>query len=405
MEKQLNLPKLRFPEFEEEWEKHKLGAIASFSKGKGISKAEIVVDGAIECIRYGELYTTYGETIDAVKSRTIINGYDLVFSNANDVIIPASGETQIDIATASCVLRSGIALGGDLNIIKTKNNGVFLSYYLNSKKKLEIANLAQGISVVHLYSSQLSLLALNLPYIPEQDKIALLLRSIEEKLQALKKKKSLLEEYKKGVMQKLFSQELRFKDKDGEEFPKWEEKKLREITFKVDKKNKNRDILPIYSISNINGFVPQSEQFDGIDSNDRGYDISLYKIIENNTFAYNPARINVGSIGYSGTLVRVIVSSLYVCFKTHESINDIFFNHYLDTNHFRNSVLSKGEGGVRIYLFYENFAEIAISLPCYAEQLKIANFLTSIDEKIKHSSVQIKKTEGWKKGILQQMFV
>jgi type I restriction enzyme S subunit len=128
-----------------------LGEIASFSKGKGISKADIIEDGATECIRYGELYTTYGETIDEVKSRTNIDVDDLVLSEANDVIIPASGETQIDIATASCVLREGIALGGDLNIIKTKNNGVFLSYYLNYKKKQEIASLAQGISVVHLY--------------------------------------------------------------------------------------------------------------------------------------------------------------------------------------------------------------------------------------------------------------
>jgi type I restriction enzyme S subunit len=113
-----NTPKLRFPEFSENWNKHNLGEIACFSKGKGISKAEITENGATECIRYGELYTTYGETINEVKSKTNINQKDLVLSEANDVIIPASGETQIDIATASCVLKSGIALGGDLNIIK-----------------------------------------------------------------------------------------------------------------------------------------------------------------------------------------------------------------------------------------------------------------------------------------------
>ncbi|MFT6814624.1 MAG: type I restriction enzyme S subunit, partial [Sphingobacteriales bacterium] len=162
IEKQMNIPKLRFSEFDEEWKQYNFGEIAEFSKGKGISKSDIVDDGLSECIRYGELYTTYGETISEVKSRTNVDSGDLVFSSANDVIIPASGETQIDIATASCVLREGIALGGDLNIVKTKNNGVFLSYYLNSKKKLEIARLAQGISVVHLYSSQLSLLELNL---------------------------------------------------------------------------------------------------------------------------------------------------------------------------------------------------------------------------------------------------
>ena len=217
-----NIPHLRFPEFEGEWEKKKLGEVARFSKGKGISKADITEDGLTECIRYGELYTYYREAINTIKSKTNLEHKYLVFSEANDVIIPASGETQIDIATASCVLKSGVALGGDLNIIKTENNGLFLSYYLNSKRKMDIANLAQGISVVHLYSSQLSLLNLNLPNLTEQSKIATFLTAVDEKLQALKKKKSLLEVYKKGVMQKLFSQELRFKSEDGEEFGDWE---------------------------------------------------------------------------------------------------------------------------------------------------------------------------------------
>ena len=97
---QMNIPKLRFPEFKENWETNNLGEIAVFSKGKGISKADIVEDGNIECIRYGELYTTYGETIEEVKSRTNIYEKDLQFSEANDVIIPASGETKIDIATS-----------------------------------------------------------------------------------------------------------------------------------------------------------------------------------------------------------------------------------------------------------------------------------------------------------------
>jgi type I restriction enzyme S subunit len=405
MEMQKNLPQLRFPEFNDEWEKIDLGDIAKFSKGKGISKIEISENGVTECIRYGQLYTEYSEVIKDVISKTNVDKKNLVLSEANDVIIPASGETQIDIATASCVIKSGIALGGDLNIIKTVNNGIFLSYYLNNRKKIDIANLAQGISVVHLYSSQLALLSLNLPQIPEQTKIANFFTAVDDKLIQLKKKKSLLEQYKKGVMQKIFSQELRFKDENGNEFPKWENKKLGEITFKVDKKNKSRENLPIYSINNVKGFIPQSEQFEGMDSNERGYDISLYKIIENNTFAYNPARINVGSIGYSGTLGRLIVSSLYVCFKTKEFINDLFFNYYIDTNHFKSSVIKNGEGGVRIYLFYENFSEISIEIPCFKEQTKIAYFLSAIDEKIKHCSVQIEKKELWKKGLLQKMFV
>ena len=194
------VPKLRFGEFEDDWNNHLLDDIATFLKGKGISKSELDDDGKTECIRYGELYVYYNELIDEVKSKT--NLKNIVLSKANDVIIPASGETQLDIATASCVLRSGIALGGDLNIIRTDNNGVFLSYYLNSKKKFEIARLSQGSSVVHLYASQLKTLKLNLPSLTEQQKIASFLSALDKKLQQLIKKKELLEEYKKGIMQK-----------------------------------------------------------------------------------------------------------------------------------------------------------------------------------------------------------
>ncbi len=100
---------------------------------------------------------------------------------------------------------------------------------MNNRKKLDIASLSQGISVVHLYSSQLALLELNLPSLSEQQKIASFLTAVDDKLQALKKKKSLLDQYKKGVMQKIFSQELRFKDDDGSDYPNWEQKKITDI--------------------------------------------------------------------------------------------------------------------------------------------------------------------------------
>ena len=127
-----------------EWEETTLEKIGTFLKGKGISKADIVCDGQIPCVRYGELYTHYGEVISKVISATNIDVNNLVLSKANDILIPASGETQIDIATASCILDDGIALSGDLNIFRTKENGIFLSYLIRSKLKMKIAQLAQG---------------------------------------------------------------------------------------------------------------------------------------------------------------------------------------------------------------------------------------------------------------------
>lgn len=200
----------------------------------------------------------------------------------------------------------------------------------------------------------------------------------------------------------------KLKNKPSLRFPefdrKWENSKLGDITYKVDKKNKTKELLPIYSINNYNGFTPQSEQFEGLDSNERGYDISLYKIIENNTFAYNPARINVGSIGYSGNLDRLIVSSLYVCFKTKENINDDFFYKFVKTDRFINYVNKMGEGGVRIYLFYENFSLIPFSFPTLAEQTKINSFLTAVDDKL--DALKLKKTllKQYKKGVMQKIF-
>jgi type I restriction enzyme S subunit len=186
------------------WEMKKLGEIAKFSKGKGVSKNDIIENGKTECIRYGELYTVYNETISEVKSRTNVELKNLVLSEANDVIIPSSGESELEIATASCVLKSGVALGGDLNIIKTKNNGVFLSYYLNNIKKYDISKLAQGTSVVHLYSTQLALLDLNLPTLPEQTKIANFLTAIDEKISNCAERLEKMEVWKKGLLQQMF---------------------------------------------------------------------------------------------------------------------------------------------------------------------------------------------------------
>jgi|SRR6218665_161715 len=201
-------PKFRFPEFkkEDEWVVKKFKDIAIFLKGKGISKADIVKNGEIPCIRYGELYTRYKETIDQVISFTNLPTNELIFSKENDVIIPASGETQLDIATASCVLHNGIALGGDLNIIRSNNNGVFLSYYLNNAKKFEIASMAQGNAVVHLYAHQLKTLNLLLPKIEEQQKIASCLSSIDGLITEQQNKIEQLKLYKKGLMQVLFPQ-------------------------------------------------------------------------------------------------------------------------------------------------------------------------------------------------------
>ena len=187
-----------------EWEETVLEKIGAFLKGKGISKADIVEDGFTPCIRYGELYTHYGEVISKVISATNLEIENLILSKANDVLIPASGETQIDIATASCVLHDDVALSGDLNIFRTKENGVFLSYLIRSHLKMQIAQLAQGNSVVHLYSSQLKGVRLNLPCLEEQTKIANFLSAIDQKIEVVVQQIEQAKQWKKGLLQQMF---------------------------------------------------------------------------------------------------------------------------------------------------------------------------------------------------------
>lgn len=196
-------PQLRFPEFRE-WEEKTLDDIARFFKGKGILKSDIDLQGEISCIRYGELYTIYNEVIMCVFLKTKLPQSELFLSQKNDVLIPSSGETKLDIAKASCVLIDDVALGGDLNILRSNESGIFLSYLLNGAYKREIAKKAQGDTVVHLYSSQLKLLDVMLPKKPEQQKIADCLSSLDDLITAQAQKIEILKRHKKGLMQQLF---------------------------------------------------------------------------------------------------------------------------------------------------------------------------------------------------------
>lgn len=200
------VPPVRFPEFKDEgdWKWKAINEIADLHKGKGISKSDIAVKGNHQCIRYGELYTTYGEVIDEILSKTNLPSSELFMSRMNDVIIPSSGETKIDIATASCVMRDDIALGGDLNVIRSRQNGIFLSYFLNGPLKYEIAKVAQGDSVVHLYPTQIGSLRVAVPKAKEQLKIALCLYSVDTLITMLGDRIDVLKVHKKGLMQQLF---------------------------------------------------------------------------------------------------------------------------------------------------------------------------------------------------------
>ena len=383
----MNVPKLRFGEFVENWNCKNLGDIAQFSKGKGIAKADISKDGQFECIRYGELYTHYKETIKQVISRTNLSADELVFSDANDVIIPASGETQLDIATASCVLKKGVALGGDLNIIKSDSNGVFLSYYLNNAKKQSIANLAQGISVVHLYASQLKTLELNIPEIEEQQKIADFLSAVDEKITALTAQKTALTQYKQGMMQRIFAQTLRFKDDNGADYPEWDHAVL--------------------------GHICEPQQWQTISSNqltESGYPvyganghIGFYSTFnhENEAIAVTCRGATCGNVHWIPAKSYITGNAMCLDGFDEKRIYSKFVYYALTYRGLTDMV----SGSAQPQIIGKDIRRVDIRIPCLFEQTKIAQFLTELDDKINAVDAQIQSAQQWKQGLLQQMFV
>ena len=190
---------------------------------------------------------------------------------------------------------------------------------------------------------------------------------------------------------------LRFPEFHGE----WEKCILGDITENFNLRNKDKIQYPMFSVTNDRGFVPQSEQFEGRDM--VGEDIKAYKIIHTNDFAYNPARINVGSIAMYTGEKPCLISSLYVCFKTTKEVNNEWLMQLLKTPKMNYYYNVNGEGGVRVYLFYPNFARIRMSIPKIEEQKKIAKLLNLIDERIATQNKIIDKLQSLIKGIMVEL--
>ncbi len=399
---------MRFPGFEGEWETKKLGEIATFSKGKGVSKSDIEENGINECIRYGELYTHYGEVINEIRSRTNLDASTLILSEENDVIIPASGETAIDIATASCVIKSGVALSGDLNIIKSKINGIFLSYYLNSKKKLEIANLAQGISVVHLYSSQLASLSLHLPKYKEQHAIASLFSLLDERIATQNKIIEELEVLKTTITKEIFSGQLKLKDENGNSFPQWEQRKLGEVTnIKSGLSKEQNDNSYGYKVTRIETISDGTINLNKIGHIDFDRNIDDYKIKKGDILFSN-----INSVSHIGkTAIAYSDLDLYhgmnlLCIKSKYELDPFFLYYYLNTVKIRNYFRSICNQAVsQASINQTELAKTIIVFPSLKEQTKIATFLSFIFSKIDLEVGILNQLEEQKKFLLQQMFV
>ncbi len=185
---------------------------------------------------------------------------------------------------------------------------------------------------------------------------------------------------------------------------KWERKKFKDITAPAGRKNKQNLPYERYSISNETGFYPQTDQFEDGGGYLKDIDCRQYIIVPPKSFAYNPARINVGSIGYQNIGKEVIVSSLYEVFQTNDEVDDPFLWQWFHTDVFHKMVLNVQEGGVRQYFFYDKLKECTIYLPSPDEQKKIAECLEAEDRIISAQEQKVKSLKAHKKGLMQQLF-
>jgi len=247
--------------------------------------------------------------------------------------------------------------------------------------------------------------------LPEQQKIASFFTAIDQKISQLKHKKNLLEQYKKGVMQKIFSQHIRFGDDNGQEFPKWEKKKLGDVGKTYNGlTGKTKD-----DFGQGKPYIQYKQIFD-----DTRIDITRFDYVRIRD-GEKQCRVRYGDVFFTtssetpdevGTSSVLLdeVSEVYLnsfCFG-YRSSRDVLIPHF-SRYLFRNALLRKeinklAQGSTRYNISKNELMKTVIDLPTIQEQIKIANFLSAIDDKIDHTQKQIEKAEVWKKGLMQQMF-
>lgn len=408
MTEHTNTPELRFPEFKDEWKLQKLGNLAQFSKGKSLSKKDLNINGK-PCILYGELYTKYGAILNKVYSKTSTQNDSLVFSKRNQILIPSSGETDIDIATATAIDTDvKIAVGGDLNIITPINSdGRFISLYINGKGKYNLAKYAQGKSVVHLYNSDIKKLNFYLPTnMVEQKKIGDFFSKLDRQIELEEEKLELLEQQKRGYMQKIFSRELRFKDDNGNDYPDWEMKKLGNIANIVGGGTPSTKKSEYWD-GNINWFSP-------VEIGDKEFvSTSQRRITEKGLEKSSAKMLPIGTVLFTsraGIGKTAILSKEATTNQGFQSIvpkeNDLdSYFLYSMTSILKRDAEKVGAGSTFSEVSRKQMEQIKLLIPILKEQKQIGRLFQIINRKINKQLHKIELLKQRKKGLLQKMFI
>ena len=382
MEKNKNVPKLRFPEFNGEWEEKKLGEIAEIVTGNTPPTANNEYYNG-ECLFVSPYDINGNRFVEQTRTTLTILGFSKGRKiRAGSSLFVCIGSTIGKVAQnkVECVTNQQIN-----SVIPYENYSDDFVYTLLEKDSLCIKILAAEQAVPIINKTTFSNYTALVPVFSEQTKIATFLTAVDEKLTQLKKKKTLLEQYKKGIMQKLFSQELRFKDNNNQDFPDWQEKTLEEVSLKKSSNISANTIDDNYGDYVIYGaagilkkvdFYKEENDYIGIVKDGAGVGRLL--------FCERKSSV-LGTLDIINNKFNVNIYFLYCL------LSNIDFTKYIT-------------GSTIPHIYYKDYSKENCRIPSLPEQQKIATFLSSIDEKISHSSAQIEKMEAWKKGLLQQMF-
>ena len=410
------VPKKRFSSFNSNWMTKLYGDVYSFYSTNSLSRDKLNYEsGEVFNIHYGDIHTKFSTLFDLTKELVPLINIEVDLSKYSeekycqegDLVIADASEDYADIGkTIELInLNNERILAGLHTFLARPNKDEiargFAGYLMQSwKVRKQVMVIAQGSKVLGLATGRLGKVKLCIPEFKEQKKIASFLSAVDEKLQQLTKKKDLLEEYKKGVMQQIFSQELRFKDEFGNNYPDWKEKRLLEFCKFFSggtPSSTNRE----YYKGNIpfigSGNIYDSEVFSFI--SEEAFNSSSAKLVQRGDLLYALYGSNSGESTISK--LEGAINQAILCIRTQESIE--FLNYVLVLN--KDKIVSKYLQGGQGNLSAQIIKRLKYKVPSIKEQESIANFLSLIDSKIELVRTQIENTKTFKKGLLQQMFV
>ena len=392
MTEQTNTPELRFPEFKNEWKNNILKNMATtFSGGTPSSTNKSLYVGEIPFIRSGEINSL---TTEMKISQKALEKSSAKMVNEGDILYALYGATSGEVA----ISKIEGAINQAVLCIRTKQITSFLYQYLKLKKSNILNKYLQG-GQGNLSAKIIKNIALSIPDIKEQRKIGDFFSKLDRQIELEEEKLELLEQQKRGYMQKLFSQELRFKDENGNEYPNWQTVKIGSILKERKERSGDGEML---SVTINHGIV----KFDDIDRKDNSSkDKSNYKKVYKNDIAYNSMRMWQGASGkaeFDG-----IVSPAYTVVTPIENINSSFIAYYFKTHNIIHKfrINSQGLTSDTWNLKYKQLKDIKINICSKEEQDKIADLLTILDTRIKKQNHKLEILNINKKGLLQKMFV